>query len=72
MGYFQPYGVVDVFLFLKGIFLILYRTLGAPRIQMLDKLIQNAILWYLSQHHVTIKIMSFSMFRDKFWRSNAN
>ena len=49
--FYQPYGVVDVFLKKGGVFFILHRTLGVTRNKMLETLIQNAILGYLSQHH---------------------
>ena len=39
------------FPFKKGCFFILHRTLGVPRNKMLETLIHNAILGYLSQHH---------------------
>ena len=42
---------VEVVSFKRGVFFILHRTLGVPRNKMLETLIHNAILMYLSQHH---------------------
>ena len=59
--FFQPYGVVDVF-HKKGCFFILRRTLGVPGNKMLETLIQNAILGYLSQYHNNSYIRHLGLF----------